>query len=106
MQVRLNKAACEHVFLQKTTLPPFTKFNSTQKDYMENKQQHAICCWLFTKAPLLILHIINIPCQEVIQSDLHYSLNAHSVNIPHGEILDSQGLQDYTERESNKIKIG
>lgn len=51
----------------------------------------------------MFLHNITVPCQEVIQSDLHYSLNAHSVNIPHGEVLNSQGLQDYT--EMNKIKL-
>lgn len=38
----------------------------------------------------------------MIKSNFHNSLNAHSINVSHGKILDSQVLQDNAE-EKNKV---
>lgn len=38
----------------------------------------------------------------MVKSDFHDPLNAQSVNIPHGEVLDTQVLQDVA--VLNKIK--
>lgn len=40
----------------------------------------------------------------MIKSDLHYSLNAHSINVSHGKVLDSQVLQDNAEKKKKMNK--
>ena len=37
---------------------------------------------------------LSVPRQEMVQSLLHDPLDAQSVDVPHGVVLDPQGLQD------------
>lgn len=41
-----------------------------------------------------MLHIHVIPRQKMVKSHLHDPLDAEPVNVPHGEVLDPQVLQD------------
>lgn len=41
----------------------------------------------------------------MVKSDLHDPLDAKSVNIPHGEVLDAQVLQDLAAMHNNKISF-
>lgn len=36
------------------------------------------------------------PRQEMVKSHFHDSLDAEPVNVPHGEVLDAQVLQNMT----------
>lgn len=38
-----------------------------------------------------------LPRQEMVKSHFHDPLDAKSVNVPHGEVLDAQVLQYVTE---------
>lgn len=43
-----------------------------------------------------MLYVHMKPCQEMVKRHFHDPLDAESVNVPHGEVLDAQVLQNVT----------